>query len=91
MSLYYYSVFELAIESCFMNLKGFVIILVEVFGERNWQQMTTSDNFSNILSHLTTFHDHVTTFMMTGEDLWTTLSTLSDNLMMTLMTIVKTY
>jgi hypothetical protein len=53
--------------------------------------MMTSDNFSNFLSQLTSFHDHVMTFVMTGEDLWMILSTLGGDLLMIRMTIVKTY
>jgi hypothetical protein len=44
--------------------------------------MTISDDFSNFLTHLTTFHDHVKTFVMTAED----LLTLGDDLLMTLTT-----
>ena len=61
-----------------------------IFGKVNWWQVTTSDYFSNFLSHLMTFHDHVTTFMTTGEDLWMTLGTLCDDMLMALVTIVKT-
>ena len=60
------------------------------FGKVNRQQVTTSDYFSNFLSHLMIFHEHVTTFVMTGEVLWTYLVTLGDDLLMTLTTIVKT-
>ena len=35
-----------------------------------------NNNFSNFLAHLKTFHDHVTTFVMTGEILLMTLSTI---------------
>ena len=63
---------------------------MEVFVETNWQQMTTSDDFSNFLSQLMTFHNHVTTFLTTCEDLWTTLPTLGNDLLMTLMKIMKT-
>jgi hypothetical protein len=52
--------------------------------------MTTSDNFSYFVSHLMCFRDHVTTFLKTGKDPWMTLSTLDDNLLMTLTTIVMT-
>jgi hypothetical protein len=45
--------------------------------------MTTNDNFSVFLTHLRTFHDHVTTFVMSGEDLLTTLPTLGEDLLMT--------
>ena len=52
--------------------------------------MTTIANFCNFLTNLMTFHNHVATFVMTGEDLLFTLLALNDNLLMTLTTIVKT-
>jgi hypothetical protein len=51
--------------------------------------MMTSDAFSNILSHLMTFHDHMMTFMMRPdlddnyENLLTTLVTTDDYLVRT--------
>jgi hypothetical protein len=48
--------------------------------------MMTSDDFLNLISHMMTFYDQVMTFVMNGEDLWMTLSTLSDNLLTTLTT-----
>jgi hypothetical protein len=51
--------------------------------------VTTSGDFSNFLSQLMTFHDHVMTFVMSGEDLWTTLSIPGDKLLMILMAIVE--
>ena len=50
----------------------------------------TSDDFSNFLACLKIFRDHVTTFVVTGEDLLMTLSALSEDLLMTLMTLVTT-
>lgn len=52
--------------------------------------MNTSDDCSKFLTNLTTFHDHVMTFVMTNETLLMTLSTCGDDLLMTLMMIVKT-
>jgi hypothetical protein len=56
---------------------------VDVFGEMNYQHMTTSDAFSNCLSHLMTFYDQVTTLVMNGEGLWlyTALSILGEDLL----------
>lgn len=47
-----------------------------------------SDDFSNSLTHIL-FYNLVATFAMTGEGLSTTLSTLGEDLLMTLMITVK--
>ena len=47
-----------------------------------------SDDFSNSLTHIL-FYSNVVTFAMTGEGLSTTLSILGEDLLMTLMIIVK--
>ena len=40
---------------------------MEVFGKMNWQKVTTSDYFSNILYHLKTFYNQRMTFVMNRE------------------------
>jgi hypothetical protein len=62
---------------------------VEVFGKV--QQMMTSDNFPISFFHLLTFHNHVTTFVTSGEDLWMAMSTIGDILLTIVTTLVKTY
>ncbi len=47
-----------------------------------------SDDFSNSLTHILLYKD-VVTFAMTGEGLSTTLSILGEDLLMTLMIVVK--
>jgi len=42
------------------------------------------------LTHLLTFHGHRTTYMTTSKGLSMSLFTLGDDLLITLMTIVKT-
>ena len=66
---------------------------LEVSSKMNWWHMTTSDNFLNILSDLTTFYDQVTTFVMTPESWgqswwqwWRPLTTTDEDLLITLMT-----
>jgi hypothetical protein len=44
----------------------------------------TSDDFSNFLACLKIFRDHVTTFVVTGEDLLMILLTLGEDRLMTM-------
>jgi hypothetical protein len=52
--------------------------------------MTRIDNFPYFLTHVLIFHDHGTIFVMNAEELLMTLLTFGDDLLMTLLTKVKT-
>jgi len=48
-----------------------------------------SDNLSNCLTHLTTFHYLLMTLTTLGDDILMTLMTLGEDILTTLMTLMK--
>jgi hypothetical protein len=49
-------------------------------------KLTTSDDFDMFFTHVTTFHDHLTTLTTACDDTLTTLTTFGEDLLTTLTT-----
>ena len=67
---------------------------VEVFGKTNWQQVMSSDNLSNILTHPMTAHDLVMIvmiLMILGDEFFMTMMAHGEDIVMTQTTLEKVF